>query len=66
MLEEASTTVNDQVDSVVRTEPSITAEPLQTPLNNSNGTQNRTGNMSRVSDQSRNGQNVDEGREKCS
>ena len=46
-------------ESVVNTEPSITAE---SPSINSNGTQNRSREISGVSDQSRNGQHVDEGK----
>ena len=50
-------------DLVVNTETSITAETLQTPSNNSNGTQDRQGReISKVLDQSRNGQHVDEGK----
>ena len=47
-----------EVDSFVHTEPSITVG--QTPPNSSNGT------LSRVSDQSRNGQHADEGKENYS
>ena len=49
-----------EVDSFVHMEPSITVGSLQTPPNSSNGT------LSRVSDQSRNGQHADEGKENYS
>lgn len=40
----------------------LAGEALPTPPNNSNGTQNRDGEILRGSDQSRNGQHVDEGK----